>query len=111
MQALSGTYFILIAQSIFANRMLYTLKTTYPNINAGQVVNTGASEIQQVFQGADLAAVLDAYMVGIKGVLAFSLATSALTVLVALAIPFRRLPDHGSEKTEETKEKVAAVKT
>jgi len=56
-----------------------------------------------------LAAVLDAYMVGIKGVLAFSLATSALTVLVALAIPFRRLPDHGSEKTEETKEKVAAV--
>lgn len=112
MQALSGTYATLTAQSIFANRMLHTLETTYPNINAGQVINTGAAEIQQVYQGADLAAVLDAYMVGIKDVFAFSLATSALTVLIALLIPFRKLHDHSSEKTEEkeeAEEKVAAV--
>ncbi|KAL9082712.1 MAG: hypothetical protein Q9165_008811 [Trypethelium subeluteriae] len=108
MQALSGAYFLLIAQSIFANCMLHRLKTAFPNVNASQVINTGATEIQQVFRGADLAAVLDAYMVGIKDVFAFSLATSALTVLIALAIPLRRLPDHGNEKTEETEEKVAA---
>lgn len=104
MQALSGTYFILVAQSIFANRMLHTLQTTYPDINAGHVISTGASEIRKVFQGADLAAVLDAYMVGIKDVFAFSLAAAALTVFIALMIPFQRLHDHGSEKTVETEE-------
>ena len=112
MQALSGTYFILVAQSIFANRMLQTLEVTYPDIDPGRVISTGASEIQLVFQGRELAAVLDAYMVGIKDVFAFSLAASVVTVLVALAIPPRRLPDHGSEKKvdiDETTEKVPAV--
>ncbi|KAF1936743.1 MFS general substrate transporter [Clathrospora elynae] len=98
MQAISGTYFILIAGSLFANRMLDTSRVSYPALNAGQVISTGASEIQHVFQGEDLAAVLDAYMVGIKAVFAFSLATCALTVLIALVIPFRRLHDHAAEK-------------
>jgi hypothetical protein len=101
MQAISGTYFILIAGSLFANRMLHTLTRSYPAINAGQVINTGASEIQHVFQGEDLAAVLDAYMVGIKAVFAFSLATSALTVLIAMVVPFCKLRDHAAEKTED----------
>lgn len=101
MQAISGTYFILIAGSLFANRMLNTLRVSYPALNAGQVISTGASEIQHVFHGEDLAAVLDAYMVGIKAVFAFSLATCALTVLVALVIPFRRLHDHRAEKTKD----------
>jgi hypothetical protein len=100
MQAISGTYFILIAGSLFANRMLDTLRVSYPALNAGQVISTGASEIQHVFTGEDLAAVLDAYMVGIKAVFAFSLATCALTVLIALVIPFRRLHDHAAEKKE-----------
>ena len=104
MQALSGTSFILIAQSIFANRMLHKLRVTYPNINTGQVVDTETDDIKRAFQGADLAAVLDAHMVGIKGVFAFSLTASALTVLIALAIPLRRLPDHGSKKMEEALE-------
>jgi len=101
MQAMSGTYFILIAGSLFANRMLHTLTSSYPAINAAQVINTGAFEIHHVFQGEELAAVLDAYMVGIKAVFAFSLATAALTVLIAMVIPFRRLHDHSAGDKED----------
>lgn len=114
MQALSGAYFILIAQSLWANGLIHHIETTYPSISAQQVIATGsgASEIRNVFHDADLTAVLDAYMVGIKDVFAFSLATAALTVLIALVIPFKRLPDHSDKKpkhsneVDETKENI-----
>ncbi|KAF2092922.1 MFS gliotoxin efflux transporter glia [Rhizodiscina lignyota] len=105
-QPLSGAYFLGIAQSIFANRMLQTLETTPSNVDAVKVLNTGASEIQHVFSGGDLAAVVGAYMVGIKDVFAFALAASAFAVLLAFMIPFKKLPDYDSKKTEE---KVATV--
>lgn len=100
-QAISAAYCLPVAQSLFANRMLQTLKATAPNIDAVKVINTGASEIQHIFKGGDLTAVLGAYMAGIKDVFTFSLTGSALTVLLALVIPFKKLPDHDSKKTEE----------
>ncbi|KAJ4298041.1 hypothetical protein N0V90_005940 [Kalmusia sp. IMI 367209] len=94
-QAISGAYFVPVAQSIWANRMLHELQAVAPNLDVGTVISTGASEIQHVFKGGDLVAVVDAYMVGIKDVFAFSLACSAFAVLLALAIPMKKLPDHG----------------
>ncbi|KAJ7362409.1 putative MFS transporter [Mycena albidolilacea] len=98
--SISGAYFVTAAQSIFANRLLQTLASTAPNIDAARVLATGASEIQRVFSGEELAAVLNAYMVGIKDVFAFSLAGAAFTVVVALVIPFKKLPAHDKAKTE-----------
>ncbi|KAJ6448342.1 putative MFS transporter [Mycena sanguinolenta] len=99
--ALSGAYFVTAAQSIFANRLLRTLANTAPNINAAKVLATGASEIQHVFSGDELAAVVNAYMVGIKDIFAFSVAGAAFTVLISLVIPFKKLPSHDAKKTEE----------
>ncbi|KAK3382215.1 putative MFS transporter [Lasiosphaeria ovina] len=99
--SISGAYFVTAAQSLFANRLLQTLAAEAPNLNPGIVLATGASELQHVFRGADLAAVLDAYMVGIKDVFAFSLAGAALTVLISLIIPFKRMPKHDASTAEE----------
>ena len=101
--ALSGSavYFIVVAQSLFANRLLQTIVATAPNLNPELVLGTGASDLNNVFSGGDLTAVLNAYMVGIKDVFASSLAASAFSVLLALAIPFKKLPDHVNRKTEE----------
>ena len=99
-QAISGAYFVAAAQSLFANLLLHTLAQTASNIDAVQVINTGATEIQHVFNGDDLDAVLKAYMIGIKDVFAFALAGGALAVLLALMIPLRRLPDHGNKETQ-----------
>jgi MFS transporter, DHA2 family, glioxin efflux transporter len=121
MQAMSGTYFILIAQSLWANRLIKHIETAYPSISAEQVIATGsgATDIRRVFHGDDLTAVLDAYMVGIKAVFAFSMATAAFSIIVALAIPFERLPVHaeihaekklqGRSSTEESKQKRGPV--
>ncbi|KAI5861394.1 putative MFS transporter [Durotheca rogersii] len=100
-QSISGAYFITVAQSLFANRMLQTLAVSSPQIDVVKVLNTGASELRHVFRGDDLAAVVDAYMVGIKDVFAAAMVCSAAAALIALVIPFKKLPDHGDERTEK----------
>ena len=55
--------------------MLQTLAVNAPNIDGTTALNTRASQLQQVFSGADLVHVLDAYVVGIKVVSAFCLAS------------------------------------
>ncbi|KAI0003947.1 efflux pump [Xylariaceae sp. FL0662B] len=104
--SLSGAVFVTAAQSLFANRLLEALAMTAPNINAEQVLSTGASEIQDVFSGNSLATVLSVYMVGIKDVFAFSMAGAAFSVLVAVLIPLRKLP-----KPDDAREKERGVDT
>ena len=94
--SISGAYFVTAAQSIFANRLLQTLASIAPSVDAATVLATGASDIQTVFTGDDLAVVREAYMVGIKDVFAFSLAGAALTVLISLVIPIEKLPVNGN---------------
>ena len=79
--------------------MFHTLKTTAPNLSPDLVLGTGASDFHLVFSGTDLDAVLGAYMAGIRDVFARGLAGSAFAVLLALTIPFKKLPDHN--KIEE----------
>jgi sugar phosphate permease len=102
--SISGAYFVTAAQSLFANRMLKSLAASELNIDAATVLATGASELQRVFSGDELAAVLSAYMTGMKGVFAFSLAGTAFTVLLALLIPFKRLPAHDHVDKQMEKE-------
>jgi len=105
-QAISGAYFLAGAQSLFANRLLQTLKTSTSNIDAVMVIGTGASEIRHVFVGEDLVTVVYAYMVGIKDVFAFALACSAFAAVLALVIPLKKLPDY-SMKQGNRKETIA----
>ncbi|KAL2833056.1 major facilitator superfamily domain-containing protein [Aspergillus cavernicola] len=104
-QSISGTYFVIIAQSLFANRMLHMLESsTNSNIDLAKALRTGTSEIRTVFRGEELAALTNAYMAGIRDVFAFGLAGAVAAVFLALLVPFKRLPDHERKKveTEET---------
>lgn len=89
-----------MAQAIFGNRLLQTLLSTAPDLDAAAVLGMGASEIRNGFSATDLDLVINAYMVGIRDVFTCSLAGAALAVLITLVIPFKRLPDHskGPEK-------------
>jgi hypothetical protein len=92
---ISGAYFVTAAQSVFANRMLQALASSAPNIDGNVVLNTGASQLKLAFSGTDLLHVLDAYMIGIKDVFAFSLAGTAFCAVLPFAVPFIKLPEHG----------------
>jgi hypothetical protein len=106
-QSISGAYFVSAGNSIFNNYLLQTLAVTAPHLDSAEVLYIGVSELQNAFQGEELALVREAYMVGIKDVFAFALAGAALTVVLALVIPFKRLPSHEAKSAED---KEAAAK-
>lgn len=106
-QSISGAYFVSAANSIFDNYLLQTLARIAPQIDAAEILYIGVSEVASVYKGEQLTLVREAYMAGIKDVFAFALAGTALTVVLALLIPFKRLPSH---ETKEAEDKEAAVK-
>lgn len=107
MNSLSGGYFVTAAQSLFTNRLLDSLSTTAPSINSGLVLATGATELHRVFSGEDLTAILSSYMVGIKDVFAWSMAGAAFTAVLALVVPFKKMPpvEDVSDKEKSLDEK------
>ncbi|KAH7356997.1 putative efflux pump antibiotic resistance protein [Rhexocercosporidium sp. MPI-PUGE-AT-0058] len=111
MNSLSGEYFVTAAQSLFANRLLGSLATSAPSINPGLVLATGATELRRVFNGSDLLKVISSYMVGTKAVFAWSLAGAAFTAVLALVVPFKKMPPVEEVPTEKNSvdEKEVAV--
>jgi hypothetical protein len=106
---MSGAYFVTTAQSLFSNRLLQRIGQTAPNIDPQKVLQTGASEIRQVFSGEELASVIAAYMTGLKAVFTFCVAGAVFSILLSLVIPFKRLPDFELQKKAEAIEKEAAL--
>ncbi|KAL2697772.1 hypothetical protein AAEP93_011676 [Penicillium crustosum] len=90
-----------MCQSLFANRMLQTLESFNSNIDSSLDLGIGAAEIQHAFTGEELKAVINAYIVRIKDIFAFSLAGAVAAVLLSLLIPQKQLPDH-QHKTDES---------
>ncbi|KAB8304591.1 hypothetical protein EYC80_003969 [Monilinia laxa] len=111
MNSISGGYFVTAAQSLFANSLLSSLASLAPTISPGLVISTGATELRGVFSGSDLLAVLASYMVGIKDVFAWSLAGAAFTAVLALVVPFKKMPpvEDAPSKDKSLDEKVSAV--
>lgn len=74
--------------------MLQSLPRLAPDVDRALVLATGAGDIRNVFVGAALPGVLDAYMVGLKGAFALGLAAATLCVPVGLLAPMKKLPKH-----------------
>ncbi|KAJ5726216.1 uncharacterized protein N7483_007573 [Penicillium malachiteum] len=94
--------------AIFDNYLLQTLARTAPQIDSAEILYIGVSGLTNVHKEEQLALIRDAYMVGIKAAFAFALAGIALTIVLALLIPFATLPSHETKKAED---KEAAAKT
>ena len=84
-QTIGGAIWISAAQAGFTNKMLKQLPVTAPGVNPGLVISTGATELRNVFDAADIAGILEAYMDGIKVTFAISIACACLTVLLVVA--------------------------
>ncbi len=76
-QTIGGALFVSAAESIFANRLLQGVSSNAPEIDPSHVLHTGASEVRDVFVGANLPGVLSSYMFGLKGAWALALALTA----------------------------------
>jgi hypothetical protein len=72
------------AQSGFANQLAHKLANTAPSVNLALATATGATELRQVFSGAELDGVMRAYAWGIKVAFAITIATCGVSVFVSL---------------------------
>ena len=100
-QSISGAYFVSAGNSLFNNIMLRRLTVTAPHLSPSQILYMGVTELKNVFRGEELALIRQAYMVGIKDVFAFALAGTVASVVVALVVPFERLPGHEDKMAED----------
>lgn len=81
--------------------MLQRLSVTAPHLSPSQILYMGVTELNNVFRGEELAMIRQAYMAGIKDVFAFALAGTVASVVVALVVPFERLPGHEDKMAED----------
>lgn len=66
------------------------------------VLGTGASELREVFEEPSvLGRVVDAYMVGIKDVFAFTIALAGLAAVLGVALPRVKMPEDEGKRREE----------
>lgn len=87
---------------MFSNLLVQALPSYAPGVDPQLVLNTGATEIQNIFTGETLYSVRRAYMVGVKGAFTLGLAGSVASVLVSLLIPNKRLPLPSRGKDEQS---------
>lgn len=79
------------AQSAFANKLVSTVRRVAPQLDPAQVVGTGATDIRRVFHGAELDAVLNAYMEGIRTAIILSIAVAGVATLVSPLVPWKSI--------------------
>ncbi|PNH36828.1 hypothetical protein VD0002_g10286, partial [Verticillium dahliae] len=93
-QTIGGAFSTSAGQAGFVNQLLKELPKTAPSVNPQQVIETGASELHNVFPPDVLPGILEAYMVGIKAAFAVALAFSGVAFLFSLFVPAKKLPSH-----------------
>jgi hypothetical protein len=90
-QSLGGSIFLSAGQSIFANRLLTEVTKHAPSVDPALVFKTGATELRRVFSKDLLPAIVEAYVLGIKGTFAMIIAAAGLTLPIALLSPWEKL--------------------
>ena len=87
----SGAIWVQAGQSAFTNTLGQRLPEFAPNVSPEQVLATGASEISQVFQGADLDGILRSYMAGLRVSYAIAIALSCAAAVTALFLRWKSI--------------------
>lgn len=90
-QTIGGAFTVSAAQSAFVNVLVKTLPHTAPMVDPVAVVATGATELRTVFSADQVPGILEAYMKGLKITFAIALATTGVTLVIALFSRWKRL--------------------
>jgi hypothetical protein len=83
-RSIGATFFLAAAQSSFVNQLIYKLSSTVTSVDPAIVTVTGATELHQVFSGAELDGVIRAYAWGIKVTFGITIVACSITLLLSL---------------------------
>lgn len=89
MQILGGSIFISVGQNAFSNTLARDLAKYVPDINAGIILDTGATSIQQSVDPASLPGVVLAYNNALTQAFLVALIMSTLSIIGALFVEWK----------------------
>lgn len=99
MQQLGGALFVSIGQSIFFNELVDGLKHV-PGVEPSMVAKTGATELRNVVNSADINAVMLAYNDALDKVFTASLALACLSLIGAASMEWKNIKPELGQKGE-----------
>lgn len=79
--------------------MIRTLPKNAPGVDPAFVIQTGATQLREVFSDEQLSGILVSFMKGINNALALALAAAGLAVIVSVLNKWERLKTGGSSST------------
>jgi hypothetical protein len=95
-QTIGGSIFVSAGQSAFANKLLALIPKDAPGVDPHRVVLTGAADLRKAFTAAQLPGVLEAYMHGLKITFALTIALAAISIIIAVFSPWKKLTHRGA---------------
>lgn len=83
--------FVSVGESIFSNTLIKSIESGASGLNSALVIQTGSSELRQVFGPDELVSILEAYMSGLKNAFALGIALAATATLMSLGPPMKSI--------------------
>lgn len=106
-QTVGGAFTTSAAQAAFVNQLLVKLPSSAPGIDPQLVINTGATQLRDVFTAEQLPGIITAYVHGLKAVWGVATGIVLFGALWTAVIPWTRLPTHlPPAQVEDGKEKL-----
>jgi hypothetical protein len=90
MQQLGGAVFLAISQNIFASKLVTSL-SDIAGLDAKAIVNTGATDLRNIVPSDKLQTVINAYSHALTRIFVLTAALSAIMILCAAAVEWKKL--------------------
>lgn len=84
-----------MGQSVFSNLLLKQLPGLAPGVDPITVINTGATDIRNVFPANFVPGIIQAYLYSLRAVFAVVIAYAGVAVLFAAGNKWKRLDSKG----------------
>ncbi|MCJ1423859.1 hypothetical protein MMC29_001744 [Sticta canariensis] len=98
-QSLGGTISVAIGQNVLDNKLISGF-SSFPGINAHEIINAGATGLRGLFDGQQLSEVLVVYNSGIVTVFYSAVGFACATVLGALAMEWKSVKKGKAEEKD-----------
>jgi hypothetical protein len=90
-QTLGGALFISVGQNVFTNQLIKNLANAVPDLDAGLVLRTGATELKNAIPEQFLGGVLQAYNTTLNQTFYVSVACGAMSLVGAVFVEWKSM--------------------
>ena len=80
---MGGAYFISVAQSIFANKLIHYLQANVPEINPMAVIAIGATQFRNSLPASRASGIVLSYMQSLRVVFILAIVLAAMSTIVS----------------------------